>query len=127
MGRESSSCEAVSLPIATDTNRKKMSKTLHLTLSKLPFEVMVTDEKSIEFRVASDWIKSRLIGKEYDYIKFVNGYGNDKPYFVAVYGGWCYAKRNFKNRYSNGLTVDVNKGMIMISVGEIIEKGNMRP
>ena len=38
--------------------------TLKLTLKKMPFEVMVTGEKKIEFRCPSKWIESRLFDKE---------------------------------------------------------------
>ncbi len=58
---------------------------LHLTLSKMPFEVMVTGEKSTEYREPSKWILSRLQGKDYDLIKFVNGYGSDGDISEALY------------------------------------------
>jgi len=63
---------------------------LYLSLKKEPFAVMVTGEKQEEFRKNSGWIRSRLFDKKdnekkYDYIKFVNGYGADKPYFICKY------------------------------------------
>jgi hypothetical protein len=115
--------------------RRKTMKTLHLTLSKKPFEVMVTGEKKEEFRKGSDWIVSRLfsdwgngVQKEYDVIKFVNGYGSDKPYFICKYDGFveCYMDVA-KATYSNGLVVEgMGKGDFVILCGEIIEKGNLR-
>jgi hypothetical protein len=36
-------------------------KILHLTLSKLPFEVMATGEKTTEYRKPSKWILSVLL------------------------------------------------------------------
>jgi signal peptidase I len=103
-------------------------KTLHLTLSKLPFEVMVTGEKTEEFRKDSQWIISRLINKKYDVIKFTNGYGKDKPYFICKYLGFnkCYMDLS-KHEYSNGLIVDgIGKGDFIIYLGKIIEKGNIK-
>lgn len=108
-------------------------KILHLTLSKKPFEVMVTGEKNEEFRVGSDWIRSRLIDKKdkwknYDAIKFVNGYGKDKPYFICKYDGFmeCYMDVAIRE-YSNGLKVEgIGKGDFIIYCGEIIEKGNLK-
>ena len=56
---------------------------LHLTLKKHWFDLMLSGEKKQEFRKPSEWIRTRLVGKDYDLIKFVNGYGSDKPYFVC--------------------------------------------
>ena len=109
-----------------------VSRTLHLSLKREPFAVMVTGEKQEEFRVGSDWIRSRLFDKddnekEYDFIKFVNGYGADKPYFICKYAGYmeCYmdvAKRT----YSNGLEITgIGKGDYIIYCGDIVETGNL--
>lgn len=55
---------------------------------------MVTGEKREEFRKPSKWMLSRMFNKnkdgsksfkKYDLVKFVNGYGNDKPYFIAEF------------------------------------------
>lgn len=107
-------------------------KTLHLTLKKEPFDVMVTGEKHEEFRKGSDWIESRLFGdnwqpKEYDVIKFVNGYGATKPYFICKYEGFMECYMNVTTReYSNGLKIEgIGKGDFIILCGEIIEKGNL--
>lgn len=98
---------------------------LHLTLSKMPFEVMVTGEKSTEYREPSKWILSRLQGKDYDLIKFVNGYGSDKPYFIAKYRGWEIETNPYSVDFSNGLKVTTKKGTVKIYAGEIVERGNL--
>jgi hypothetical protein len=105
-------------------------KILHLTLKKKPFEVMVTGEKTKEFRKDSGWIRSRLvtdkgIKKPYDAVKLTNGYGKDKPYFLTTYKGYRYANRNYTVEYSNGLKVEVEYGDFEIELGTIIEKGNI--
>lgn len=100
-------------------------RTLHLTLSEKPFEVMVTGEKKMEFRLPSTWITSRL-KKQYDVVKFTNGYGDNKPYFIAPYRGFWIAAANRVFTYSNGLIVDRKAGMIVILIGEIIERGNLK-
>src|SRR6056300_1026422 len=69
-------------------------KILHLTLKKSWFELMVSGEKTTEFRKPSDWIKQRLVDKEYELVRFVNGYGSDKPFFVAKYLGYKVAKKD---------------------------------
>ena len=93
---------------------------------------MVTGEKQEEFRKNSDWIRSRLFDKEdnekeYDYIKFVNGYGADKPYFICKYEGFmeCYMDAA-KRKYSNGLSITgIGKGDFIIYCGAIVESGNL--
>jgi hypothetical protein len=101
-------------------------KTLYLSLKKEPFEVMVTGEKVIEYREPTKWILSRIEGKEYDLIKFVNGYGADKPYFICEFGAWSRSYHNEFITYSNGLTVDIAPWTICIHLGKIIETGNLK-
>lgn len=111
-------------------------RVLRLTLKKKPFEVMVTGEKKEEFRKPSIWIHRRLYremkcGKflyleprEYDLVIFTNGYGNDKPYFIAEminHGGYSFEETV---TYSNGLTVHITRGTHIIKLGNILEVGN---
>jgi hypothetical protein len=103
-------------------------KTLFLTLNKAAFEVMVTGEKKKEFRKPGAWIISRLFDKEgkrkaYDVIRFTNGYGKDKPYFVCIYLGLEFEYGSFV--YSNGLLVEPNNDYAIIC-GDILEKGNLK-
>jgi hypothetical protein len=102
-----------------------MKKILYLTLKKPQFEVTSTGEKSIEYRRPSDWIESRLIGKSYDLVKFTNGYGADKPYFICEFLGWSHAKAGL-HKYSNGLVVNVSDGYFQIELGSILEIGNIK-
>jgi len=101
-------------------------KTLFLTLHKEAFEVMVTGEKNEEFRVDSEWVRSRLVGKLYDRIKFVNGYGKDKPFFICENWGWLKVQEDMTRRYSNGLSLEIKKGSFVILLGDILEKGNLK-
>lgn len=100
--------------------------TLHLTLHKKAFEVMVTGEKDREYRKPTAWIKSRLfhkngVKKEYKYIQFKNGYSKDAPCFTAELQEWWYAVGGVKREYSNGLKVQIEKDDIVFGLGEIIE------
>jgi hypothetical protein len=99
---------------------------LHLTLKKEPFDVMVTGEKTTEYRNKSEWIMSRLLGKKYDYVKCVNGYGKSKPFFVARYRGFEIETNPYQVSYSNGLEVKSEKGTVKIYLGEVVEKGNIK-
>ena len=101
-------------------------KTLHLTLKADPFNVMVTGEKAEEFREPTAWIESRIVGKQYDQIKFVNGYGNDKPYFICENWGWLKVREDMTRRYTNGLSLEIKKGSYVILLGDILETGNLK-
>lgn len=106
-------------------------KTLNLTLSKAPFEIMLSGEKKVEFRKPSIWIKSRLFNKDgsrkdYDVVKFVNGYGSDKPYFIAIYNGVAQALGLTSRHYSNNLSVIIEPGDYQIYLGDIIKRGNIK-
>ena len=60
-----------------------MSNTLKLTLKKEWFLLMLSGKKKQEYRKPSRWIESRIADKSYQFIKFTNGYGSDKPYFIC--------------------------------------------
>lgn len=107
-------------------------KVLKLTLKKEPFDVMVTGEKSTEYRHPSDWIVSRLMEKKggfkkYDFVLFTNGYGSDKPYFIAEYLETYQNVIRKSYEYSNGMTVDVQIGDLAVCLGRIMGKGNLKP
>lgn len=99
------------------------TKTLYLTLKKLQFQVTVSGEKTSEFRRPSKWILSRLINKDYDIIKFTNGYGSDKPNFTCEFKGWKYAEKK-KHIYSNGLVVNAGSDYIEMPLGSILSIEN---
>lgn len=108
-----------------------MEKVLLLTLSKKPFEVMITGEKRDEYRRETDWILSRLCDKEskdkdYTHVKFVNGYGHDKPYFIAEFKGWSFECEDKLLTYSNGLAVEIWGGeTVFYSPGGNNRKGEL--
>ena len=102
----------------------KSPKILHLTLKKSWFDLMISGEKTTEFRKPSDWIKQRLVDKEYELVRFVNGYGSDKPFFVAKYLGYKVAKKDEEIPFKKE-TVVIKKGDYKIFLGKIIEKGNL--
>jgi hypothetical protein len=107
-------------------------KILHLSLKKEPFDIMVTGEKKQEFRKYSKWIQSRIFDKDnniknYDLIKFVNGYGKDKPYFICRFNGVKKSDVNIHIEYSNGLIIkDLAINDYTIELGDIVEYGNLK-
>ncbi len=50
---------------------------LHLTLNKKWFDMIVSDIKKEEYREMKPYWETRLIGKEFDIIRFKNGYAKD--------------------------------------------------
>lgn len=103
---------------------KTEHKTLHLTLKKPQFQVTLSREKQSEFRRPTLWIQSRLIDKSYDFVKFTNGYGNDKPCFTCKFLGWRFATEG-TYIYSNGLVVSVDESYFEILLGEIVQVKNV--
>ena len=108
-------------------------KVLYLTLKKAPFEVMITGEKQYEIREKGSWINSRLFNpdgskRQYDVIKFTNGYGKNRPYFIALYLGVCEISL-MNEFFSNGFQLefyDPSNPRWMINLGEILETGNLK-
>ena len=49
-------------------------KILHLNLYRKYFDAIVNGTKTIEYRDKTDYWKKRIEGREYDIIKFRNGY-----------------------------------------------------
>ena len=101
---------------------------LHLTLSAIPYQVMVTGEKTQEFRKQSHWITSRLFRdgqvRPFTHVEFVNGYGKNKPRFIAEFKSIRVVTPGHEDfgktlSYSNGLKVQINEPMYVIELGDI--------
>lgn len=114
----------------------KEAKILKLTLSKDPFEVMVTGEKKTEYRRDSKWIRSRIFPKgdaskpprDYHYVKFTNGYGRNDPYFICFFEKTRKLKTFLEEcpKYSNGLKIYDLDYKWAIDLGQIVEVGNLK-
>jgi hypothetical protein len=66
-------------------------RVLRLTLKRKWFDMIASGEKREEYRTQSNWILSRLDGKEYDRIEFKNGYGKNVPPMEVEYLGWGFS------------------------------------
>ena len=64
-----------------------MSKILHLNLFRKYFDEIAEGTKTIEYRDKTDYWKKRLENREYDVIKFRNGYAKDAPTMLVEYVG----------------------------------------
>ena len=56
-----------------------MNNTLHLTIKKKWFDMILSGEKIEEYRDIKPYYNIRLIGREYDSVVFRNGYARDAP------------------------------------------------
>ena len=62
-------------------------KILHLNLYRKYFDQIAEGTKTIEYRDKTDYWKKRLENREYDVIKFRNGYAKNAPTMLVEYVG----------------------------------------
>ena len=72
--------------------------TLYLIVYKDIMDKILSGEKTIEYREATEYWEKRIVGgwtktgwtqKTYDYLRITNGYGNDtRPYILMKYPGY---------------------------------------
>lgn len=89
-------------------------KILHLTLTKKWFDMIYSGIKKEEYREIKEYWDKRL-SKEYDIIKFVNGYGSDRPTILIECLGIEIGKGN--TEWGGG-----DEDVYIIKLGEILEK-----
>lgn len=78
----------------------EMARVLRLTLQKKWFDMILSGEKKVEYReIKQYWIKrltnqnpdgsvnGKSFYKEYDFIEFSNGYGNNVPKMIVRFEG----------------------------------------
>ena len=70
-----------------------MTKILHLNLYRKYFDAIVNGTKTIEYRDKTDYWKKRIEGREYDIIKFRNGYATDAHTMLVEYLGYDVTDR----------------------------------
>ncbi len=86
---------------------------------------MVSGQKKFEKREPSPWIKSRLKGRSYQFVKFTNGYGSDKPFFICEYEGYVTAIKEETVRVSS-FFVNIEEGDYIIKLGKVLNHGNLK-
>lgn len=105
-------------------------KVLKLTVKEPWFTLMAKGEKVIEFRTPSKWIKSRLYDKNgesrhYDYVSITNGYGKDRPAFLARYEGFGTGYNN-EYVFSDGSRLTPQAEDFALFLGEITMSINIK-
>ena len=86
-----------------------MKKILHLNLYRKYFDAIVNGTKVFEYRQKTDYWKKRIDGREYDIIKFRNGYAKDAPTMLAEYKGY---KEVIRTGHGNGVEYEIKLGKI---------------
>jgi len=67
---------------------KENNDTLYLIVVKEVWDRIVSGEKTIEYRVRTDYWDKRIGNREYSYMRITNGYGNlTRPYRLYRYAG----------------------------------------
>ena len=82
-------------------------KILHLNLYRKYFDAIVNGTKTIEYRDKTDYWKKRIEGREYDIIKFRNGYAKNAPTMLVEYKGYNIGK---EYELKLGKVTEVNYG-----------------
>ncbi len=103
---------------------------LQLNLKSLPFNVMLTGEKKVEYRDIKKWMNTRLFHKDgspkqFDEVRFTLGYGSSQPYFICKFSG-LKKVRNVSKKYTNGLEVRFKGLRWAIRLGKITKTGNIK-
>ena len=89
-----------------------MNRILHLNLYREYFDEIAEGTKTIEYRDKTDYWKRRIENKEYDIIKFRNGYAKNAPTMLVEYGGYEVGWNGFSEEYQIklGKIIEVNYG-----------------
>lgn len=103
-------------------------RVLNLTLKKHWFDLILSGDKTFEYREYKDhWIK-RLLDKgtkSFDEIHFINGYGKHRPWMKTDFIGM--GVMDGKNiSPSNEEPIDKNKMYFVIAIGNILDFGNLK-
>ena len=69
---------------------------LYLNLKKKYFDQILHGTKKYEYREVKKFFIKRLQGKNYDFVKFSNGYSKNAPYFYVKYLGYEIVTRKFE-------------------------------
>jgi hypothetical protein len=104
-----------------------MPMTLQLTLKKKWFDLIAKGEKRFEYREYKKHWMCRLLGRSgirnYDEIRFTNGYGKDKPFLRVEFEGAAIIEAEHCSP-ENGELLDPEQKYFVIGLGKVLEAGN---
>ena len=84
-----------------------MTKILHLNLFRKYFDQIAEGTKTIEYRDKTNYWKKRIENREYDMIKFRNGYAKNAPTMLVEYKGYLVGE---EYELKLGKIIEVNYG-----------------
>jgi len=100
---------------------------LQLTLKKQWFDLIASGEKKFEYREYKKHWMSRLLCKQgirnYDEVRFTNGYGKDKPFIRVEFKGAAIIKGAHCSP-DNGEPLNQEQKYFVIGLGKVLEVGN---
>ncbi len=102
-----------------------MIKTLHLTLDRKWFDLILSGKKTIEYRECKPHWETRLEGKSFDEIAFTNGYGKDRPFMRVEFTDMFNSRYYCKFIGKNGEILKADTAYYAIVLGEILETRNI--
>jgi len=86
--------------------------TLYLIVVKPVWDRIVSGEKTIEYRERTDYWDKRINGREYQYIRITNGYGNlTRPYRLYQYTGATRVMKDNIQCYA----IDISEDLVVES------------
>lgn len=105
-------------------------RVLQLSLKRKPFAIMVSGEKTTEYRAIKPWMNSRLFDsksgarRDYDCVTFTNGYGATRPWFTAQF---LHVTEEAVHTapFSNGVSIHSDTPLYCIHLGSITDSGNI--
>lgn len=92
-------------------------KTLFVTIKRTYFDQIASGEKKEEYRLQTDYWKTRLVNKNYDAIIFQAGYSKTAPRMTVEYLG--YGRKKITHPFFGNESVNV----FAINLGKIIQHG----
>jgi len=82
--------------------------TLYLIVIKEVWDRIVSGEKRIEYRERTDYWDKRINGREYQYMRITNGYGNlTRPYRLYQYTGATRVMKDNIQCYAINISEDL--------------------
>jgi len=97
---------------------KEQDTVLYLIVVKEVWDRIVSGIKDIEYREITDYWKTRIENREYDFVKISNGYGNKtRPYRLYEYTGYVKTIKNDVACYA----IDISPNLIVESRDRVIE------
>jgi len=83
-------------------------KILNLNLYRKYFDQIAEGTKTLEYRDRTEYWKKRIENREYDYIKFRNGYAKDAPTMLVEYKGYECLDKEYEIQLGKVLEVNYN-------------------